>query len=188
MKVIIKTITALTVLLPALSYAAPELIVTWKASSYIPANYMGKALPIAGTPIDISAILIDGGVVASLSPYDINWYAGEDRIAGGKGVAIARVTAPSTGQDTLELRVNVAKYKDQPLDAFITIPIVHPEILIMQKPNVKTQDLSIIPFFWNILKPSDLTVTWSGDDSGVTAYAANKKNEMEFAQISISKQ
>ncbi|MDO8582640.1 MAG: hypothetical protein Q7R63_01470 [bacterium] len=188
LKIISKSLSLLAVFLPVLSYAAPELIVTWKASSYVPANYAGKALPVAGTAIDVSAILVDGNAVVSLSPYDINWYAGEDRVAGGKGAASARVTAPITGQSSIELRVNVAKYKNQPLDAFVTIPIVRPELLVMRKPNVKTQDLSVIPYFWNILTPAELVVTWEDNGNTVIARAVSKKNEMEFARMSIPKQ
>jgi hypothetical protein len=174
--------------MPVISHAAPEVILTWKATSYVPENYKGKALPVAGTPIDVSVILVDGGKVISLTPYDINWYAGEDRIAGGKGTIKVRTVTPITGQESLELRVNISKYKDQPLDAFITIPVVRPEILILKKANAQKQDFSVIPYFWNIMKPSELTITWEDGGDNVIAHATNKKNEMEFAQITIPKQ
>ncbi len=182
------SILILLLFLPVISYAAPEAILTWKAASYVPENYKGKILPVAGTPIDVSVILIDGGKVISLAPYDINWYAGEDRIAGGKGIIKVRTVAPITGQDSLELRVNVSKYKDQPLDEFITIPVVRPEILILKKPNAQKQDFSIIPYFWNIMKPSELTIAWEDGGDTITARAINKKNEMEFAQLTTPKQ
>ncbi len=188
MKIILKTILILGISLPALSYAAPELIITWKAASYTPKDYAGKALPIAGTPIDVSALLIDGGKVINLASYDINWYAGEDRIAGGKGVATTRTKAPITGQDFLELRVNVGKYENQPLDAFVTIPVVRPEILIRKKEGTKPQEFSIIPYFWNILSESGLTVTWEDTGDTVTASAENKKDPMEFARMTTPKQ
>ncbi len=187
MKIIQKTILVFGILLPGFSYATPELIVTWKASSYAPVAYAGKALPVAGTAINLSAILVDKGKVISLAPYDINWYAGEDRIAGGKGVASARTAAPVTGQDFLELRVNVGKYENQPLDAFITIPVVRPEILIRKKEGTKPQEFSIIPYFWNILSESGLTVTWEDNGDTVTASAENKKNPMEFARMTAPK-
>jgi hypothetical protein len=187
-KIILKAITALLFFMPVISYAAPELILTWKASSYVPANYAGKALPAANTPIDVLAILIDDGKVISLAPYDINWYAGEERIVGGKGAVRARTTAPNTGQDSLELRVNVGKYKDHPLDAFLTVPIVRPEIFIFEKAGAKRHNFSVIPYFWNITAGSDLAVTWDDAGDSVTAHAANKKNEMEFAQITVPKQ
>lgn len=188
MKMIFKVIMIIGVFLPAFSYAAPELILTWKASSYVPTNYKGKALPVAGTIIEASALLVDGGKVISLAPYDINWYTGEDRIIGGNGVSNARITTPTTGQDSIELRVNVAKYKDQPLDAFITIPIVRPELFILRKPAAQRKDFSIIPYFWNIITPNELMVTWDDNGDSVTAYATNKKNEMEFTQLTILKQ
>ena len=173
--------------MPVISHAAPELILTWKTSSYVPENYAGKALPVAGTSIDVVAILVDGGKVISLTPYEIHWYAGEDRIAGGTGVARVRTIAPITGQDSLELRVNVSKYQDQPLDAFVTIPIVRPEILILKKMNAQKQDFSVIPYFWNIMKPSELSILWEDGGDTITARATNKKNEMEFARMTVLK-
>ncbi len=188
MKKITAPILYIALLLPAFSYAAPELILTWKAASYVPETYTGKALPAAGTPIDASAILVDNGKVISLAPYTVNWYAGEDRIAGGAGTASVRVLAPITGQDELELRVNIGKYEDQPLDAFITIPVVRPEILMLRKAGTQRNSFSVIPYFWNILTPDELTIAWSESGGGITATATNKKNEMEFAQMSAPKQ
>ncbi len=175
-------------LLPALSYAAPELILTWKAASYVPADYAGKALPVAGTPIDASLILVDGGKAASLTAYDVNWYAGEERIAGGTGKTAVRVTAPATGQDTLELRASVGKYNGQTLDAFVTVPVVRPEILIRRKAGVTgAQEFTGVPYFWNVTGESGLVITWEDGDGSVTVRAVNRKNALEFAQTTVSK-
>ena len=182
------SIATLTFFLPLLSYAAPELILTWKANTYVPENFTGKALPIASSAIDASVILVNGGKVISLNPYDINWYAGEDRVTGGKGKANARLTAPATGQDALELRVHILKYENQPLDAFLTIPITRPEIVIAKKPHAQTQGFSIIPYFWNILNPNELAIAWDDNEDSITARATNKKNALEFARMTIPKQ
>lgn len=171
---------------PFLSHAAPELFITWKAASYVPPSYTGKALPTAGTPIDALVTLIDGSKAISLAPYDISWYAGENRVAGGKGVIAARAIAPITGEDSFELRASVAKYNDQPLDAFITIPVVRPKILIRKKTGVQN-GFSAIPYFWNIMNPDGLAITWDDLGDSITARATNKKNQLEFAQATTIK-
>ena len=187
-KKIIGAASTIGLIIPFLSHAAPEIVVTWKAASYVPEGYTGKALPVAGTSIDASAILVDGGKVINLAPYDINWYVGEDRVAGGRGISHARITAPVTGQDSFDLRVNVIKYKDQPLDAFVTMPVTRPRILITHKKNATPQGLSVAPYFWNIMSPDELEVTWSDNEDGITVQAANKKNALEFARSTIQKQ
>lgn len=189
MKIIPKTVAIIGIFLPALSYAAPEFFITWKASSYVPKGFAGKALPAAGTPIEASVILIDGGKAINLAPYEINWYAGEERIAGGLGATNARAIAPATGQDSLELRAHIVKYAGGPQDAFATIPVVKPEIVAVKKiTQPKARGFSIIPYFWNITTPDDLTVTWDDTEDSVTARATNKKNPLEFAQVTALKQ
>ena len=172
--------------MPFFSYAAPELLITWKATSYVPASYAGKAMPVAGTPIDASVLLIDGNKVISLTPYDINWYAGEDRITGGKGIVSTRIIAPATGQDSFELRASVAKYNNQPLDAFTTIPVVRPKIIIRKKTGAQN-GFSVIPYFWNIMNPDGIAIIWDDLGDSITARATNKKNQLEFAQATIIK-
>lgn len=176
--------------LPLFSYAAPQLVLSWKANSYVPSGYAGKALPIAGTRISASVILLDGGKAVSLAPYDIHWYAGLNLIATGKGRTTAEVVAPRTGEDALELRVNISKYASGAQDAFVTIPIIKPEIRIIGGGliSARAKGLAIEPYFWNIASPSDLTIAWEDNGDTVTARASNKNNALEFAQATISKQ
>ncbi len=188
LKTAVRTLAAALMLAPLFSYAAPELFITWKAGSYVPAGYAGKALPTAGTPIDFAAILVDGGKAVSLAPYDLNWYAGEDRIVSGKGAATARAAAPATGQDSLEVRVNVGKYAGQPLDAFVTVPVVKPEIVIRKKAGGAARGFSAVPYFWNVLDPDGIAMAWEDGEDGVTVRATNKKNPLEFTVSSAPKQ
>lgn len=176
--------------LPFFSYAAPQLILSWKANSYVPNGYAGKALPVAGTRIRASVILLDGGKTVSLAPYDIHWYAGENLIATGKGRANAEAVAPVTGEDTLELRISIPKYGSGALDAFVTIPIVRPELRITSNGliSARPKGLATEPYFWNIASPLDLTIAWEDNGDTVTARASNKNNALEFAQTTISKQ
>ena len=176
------------IVLPLFSYAAPQLILSWKANSYVPKGYMGKALPIAGTRVSTSVIMLENGKIVSLTPYDIYWYAGENRIAGGRGRVTAEAIAPITGEDTLELRVNIPKYGNGAQDAFVTIPVVRPEIIAVKNASQSQKKFLTTPYFWNISSPADLMIIWDDNGDTVTARASNKNNALEFAQTTISKQ
>lgn len=179
-------VAALGMFFPFFSYAAPELFITWKADSYVPRGYAGKALGVAGTPIEAKVILIDGIKTVSLAPYSVTWYAGEDRIAGGTGMTSVRTILPTTGQDELELRASIGKYNDQPLDAFVTIPVVRPKLLIRKKTDAQ-QGFSALPYFWNIKSPEDLLILWTDNGESITARATHKNNPLEFAQTTTQK-
>lgn len=176
--------------LPFLTNAAPELILTWKANSFVPSGYMGKALPVANTPLDASVILLDNGKVINTAPYEIHWYAGENLIATGKGKTTVRIPAPATGEDIIELRASIPKYSGGAQDAFASIPLVHPEIVIMKSvgSQVKSKGLTTYPYFWNIANANELNILWDDGEEMITARATNKKNPLEFAQTTISKQ
>ncbi len=181
---------ALGMFLPLFSYAAPELILTWKANSFVPSGYTGKALPVAGTPIDASVVLLDNGEVVNSAPYEIHWYAGENLVATGKGKTSVRITAPVTGEDTIELRASMPKYSAGAQDAFASIPVVRPEIVIMKSatPQIKSKAFTTYPYFWNITSADELEILWEDRGEAVTARATNKKNPLEFAQTTIIKQ
>lgn len=187
-RITLSIIMATGMLVPFFLHAAPELILTWQAVSYTPQGFMGKALPTADTPVEASILLIDGGRIINLAPYEINWYADEKRIAGGTGVYTAKTKAPATGQDSFELRAHVAKYADSPIDAFATIPIIKPQITIIKKmKRGAATEFSIAPYFWNITDPRDITITWDDTEDSVTAHATSKNNPFEFAKDSVLK-
>jgi len=190
MSPVIKKIAQITlffgIFFPFFSFATPELFITWKADSYTPNEYGGKSMPTAGTPITAMVLLIDNGKVINLAPYIINWYADEEQVFGGTGKTAVQLRAPETGQDTFEVRVNIGKYNDQPLDAFATIPIVRPKIVIRPKEGAQ-QRFSAIPYFWNIKKPQEVRITWTDNGDSITAYGRHLYNQLEFAQATIIK-
>ncbi len=182
----ISLISAATLSLPVAAQSPTTTIVlTWRAHSYAPIAYAGKTLPSAGTTIDIAAALVEKNIAAAISPHEIQWYLNGTLSGRGLGKLLFSFVAPQTGEDAIEIRAHIPKYRGESLDAFIIIPIVRPEVVIN---NAKLPLLEPLFYFFTVADPSSLAVQW--DDSGetITVRASNKNNPLEFAQARIMKQ
>lgn len=164
---------------------AAALILTWKAHSYAPIAYAGKALPSAKTPIDIAAALVEKNNVAAIAPYEIQWYLNDALAGRGLGKSLFSFVAPQTGEDAVEVRAHIPHYRGETLDAFITIPIVRPEVVIT---NAKPPFLEPLFYFFTVADPSSLTVQWDDNGETITVRASNNDNPLEFAQARATKQ
>ena len=124
----VSLISAVTLCTPTAAQSpSAALILTWKARSYVPLAYAGKALPSAGTPIDVSATLIEKNIPVNLVSYEIHWYVNGILADKGIGKTIFSFAAPRTGEDEVEIRAHLPHYRTGTLDIFAAIPIVRPE-------------------------------------------------------------
>lgn len=164
--------------------AEPTLIATWKAHSYTPLSYIGKPLPVGGTPIDATIILIDNNRAISLSDIEVRWYQEGSLVTHGKGRTTHSFTAPQTGQDTVSLRVNIPHYNGRVLDQFIDIPVTRPEVVI---DRAALPTLKPLFYFFSITNPASLAVSWDESGGFVILKASNKNNPLEFARAQITK-
>lgn len=185
MKPTILLIASIT-LTPLTTFAAnPALMITWKATSHVPAAYTGKALPTIGSPLTVSAAIIDNGRVIDPSSYSVRWYEDGNLSKTVRGDASFRSFAPRMGEDSLTLRASVPDYGGETLDTFIDIPVALPEIVI---DSAKLPMLTPLFYFWNITDPSSLSVEWSSDENGTTVRAKNPAHPFEFAEASLPPQ
>lgn len=164
--------------------ATPVLIVTWKARSYVPLSYLGKALPVGGTPLEVAAALFEGGRAVSLASTEVRWYRENTLVARGKGRTNFSFLTPRTGEDMVRLRVNIPNYQGAALDQFIDIPLVQPEAVIDAAALPK---LTPLFYFFSIVNPSSLTTSWEEAGLSITLQASNKNNPLEFARAQITK-
>ena len=167
------------------SAANPSLVITWKASSYVPPGYAGKALATTGSALSAQATIIDNGRVISPSSYSVRWYEAGNLSATLGGSTVFRSSAPRMGEDSFVIRASIPDYGEGTLDAFADIPVTRPEIVI---DSAKLPTLSPIFYFWNITDPASLSVEWSSDQETTTLRAKNPSNPFEFAQTTISKE
>lgn len=152
--------------------SAPQFLTSWKADSYVPSWYGGKALPSAGSNIEISFNLIDGGKIVDLSKTKVRWYINDELTVNeesGLGIKTLKFKAPQEVVGEIEIKIVVIGYKETEIEKFITIPIEKVEVVIDsprydQKISREKNFFRGIPFFFNILKISNLSVKWIANE------------------------
>ena len=165
--------------LSSFSQAAPEFLVTWKASSYAPSDYLGRILPSRGAPVEVNFELVDKNKIADLSKNEIRWYLDNKLQKTGKGIKKFNFAVANFADQTHQIRMTVIKYKTLgDLEKSITIPIVSPQVVI-DAPYANNRIRSglnsfrALPYFFNIADLSQLIVEWSANGQKTSGAVAN---------------
>lgn len=144
--------------------AAPEIWLTWKADSYVPPDFEGKAMPSDGTLVAASFEVVDGEKFVNLSSYEIYWYLNDEFIKGGVGEQQVSFRVPTRGNH--KLRVEVNNYNETTLVKTIEIPTIRPEAVIVApypRDNFSGSRIQVraVPYFFNTADPDRLNVLWT---------------------------
>jgi hypothetical protein len=145
--------------------STPQILLNWKADSYIPDGFPGKALPAADSRITVGADLIDLGRRVDLSKYKVFWYIDDKFYQGSVGLSQISFAAPHfIGATSLRVKVLVMDYGTGP-GKTITIPVVVPEAVIQSSaPSLAASaapfSLQAYPYFFNIEGPAQLNFNW----------------------------
>lgn len=154
--------------LVASGQSAPELMVTWKAATYVPANYPGKTLPGDGSFIEVALEVIDGGKIADLSQTEVQWLANRDTNASGRGLKYFSFNANAFhGNQVVD--ITLPSYKGARLTEKVVIPIARPEVVISGGPDIFRGLL----YFFNLTDLVQTKFTWSADGEAVEGIAEN---------------
>lgn len=162
--------------------SAPEFLVSWRASSYIPADYRGKALPSSGSRVEIGFDLIDKNKIVDLSRYNISWFLGQNFLRSGAG--LKKLTVNLTDNRAQTVRITIGNYNNVDLDHVFLLPVAEPEAVISVKTpyetarnqtflSLKNHLLEARPFFFNITAPSQLQFKWRVNGNLVSGAAEN---------------
>jgi hypothetical protein len=155
-------------LLPARAQqASPIAVITWHASgSYIPASYIGKALPNGTSAVVASVTVFDGGKVADLSGDTIYWYLNDTLAGGGPGAKSFTLTPFAGGGGSATLKVEIPNYsggliiKTAPITLATPVVVVntpYPAATFSANPLVVSAD----PYFFPVSSADQLSYTWS---------------------------
>lgn len=152
---------------------APEFIVSWKAGSFAPSDYLGKIFPTKNTSVEIGFDLIDENKFVNLSNYTIYWFLDGKLIKKGKGLKGIDFKTTQLNNDHL-VRITVVNYKGNDLDKTVVVPVVSPEVVInLPYPNneaIKAGQTIFRAFvyFFNVSKLTDLSFDWSVDNQKIS--------------------
>lgn len=144
---------------------APQFMVTWQAQNFAPADFAGKLLPIANTPIDVVFNVIENGKIADLTNTEVRWYVNNKIQQSGRGRQTLRFNAPEFSGGDQEVRISIPSYKNRELTKTITIPVTTPQVII-QTPLISNEvprgdiRLKALPYFFNVSNLKNLGITW----------------------------
>lgn len=147
--------------------SAPQVLLTWKADTYVPPGFPGKAMPTTNSLVRVSVEILENGKFADLSRQTIRWYlnATENFFDSGEGKQSVIVGSSPFPKDPTVVRVNIPNYGSREINKSITIPNVQPEAVI-RFPN-PTRDffsshiqLKAAPYFFHTKDPANLNFNW----------------------------
>ncbi|MDP3052725.1 MAG: hypothetical protein Q8N22_02065 [bacterium] len=152
--------------LSATAQTASQVLITWQAQSFVPAEYQGKILPASGTNIKLGLELVITNKIQDLSKADIFWYLDGKLLGRGQGLKQINFTATKGATNSHFVRAAV-NYNQQEYDGTADIPIANPKIVIQTPspannsiPLGKKNDFQAIPYFFNINNLGELLFTW----------------------------
>jgi len=214
-----------TILLPAFLFFAAvshgqssperEIILSWQALNFFPANYKGKPLATPFSPVRIGAELIENGRFVDISQYSIVWKLDNKLLKSGVGLKETSFRVQKTAGDFHIIQVVMEKDGIK-IDSSMLIPVSSQTIVVdiphpgnTIKSNTENP-VQAVPYFFNIRSLRDISFYWQVNDRKegggsnntlllktgtpqtndqkvieITASAQNNENPLEFAKSKV---
>jgi len=146
---------------------AANLILSWEANNYFPANYPLKALATPTTPILVAAELIQDGKIIDTSKAEFRWYVNGELFSRGNGLKeiLIQPSMPPIQISSYSIRTEVYLEKNQ-YENNLNINLFKPVVVIDYPSMIKTfkdKDkiaLQIVPYFFDVNNFSDFDFFW----------------------------
>ena len=155
-----------------------QVIMTWRADNFYPADFGGKAPATPGTPITVSTEVLRGGKLTDLSDAAFTWYVDEKLRGRGEGLKEIAFSANKSVGDSHFIRVNIQSSEGEVFESSIRVPISSPMVVLESPyPNqlVKSGDraeVTAVPYFFNVSSFQNLNFFWRVDN-GATEESGN---------------
>jgi hypothetical protein len=162
------------------STSKSQLVLTWQANNFYPADYAGKASATPDTPVTVSAEILSDGKLIDASLINFNWTLDGKFLARGQGVKETSFKVLK-GEGEFHVVGVSAQTKNGQTDSSLMIPVERPhlalEVPYPEKILVAGKDAAIqaIPYFWNITSFDKLVFFWTvngGLERGINGNSA----------------
>jgi len=177
-------------------------VITWQANNFYPADFGGRALPSPGTPVTLSAEIIQNNKLLDLSQATFLWYADETLFARGVGLKETTLKINKSPGDYSFVRVAV-QINNSSFENSLRIYAQAPTVVIEGNfPNQTIRAgsqtlLRAMPYFFNVSSLADLGFSWlindkiqnsSQDNQLLLSIGPLQGNSDAAAQISVAVQ
>jgi hypothetical protein len=165
-----------------------ELVFTWNAENFYPANYPGKAYATEGSPVTVSAEMLQGGRFLDVSEANVKWYLDNKLYAEGRGLKEIQFTAKSRRGSSHIVRA-LFERAGVKTEASVQIPVRAKEVVVESSapsgsvPANSSVSLLAVPYFWNVSALSDLRFSWRIDNRDIP----NENEQSLFIQFGAPK-
>ncbi len=168
---------------------APQLMLTWRAGSYVSPSYVGKVLPGLNAPVAVVMQLIDDGKIIDVSKKEIRWFANRKLVGAGAGQASYAFQTDDIGLSggAAEVKAVVVGYKGADVQRIVTIPIVAAEAVIRSPRAIVASGkntLQALFYFWGVTNPNTLRLSWSANGAKVDNGYGERAIELQIPAVS----
>jgi hypothetical protein len=146
-----------------------DIVLTWRAHTYYPANFNGKAEATPGAPVTIGLQVLKDGVIIDPAEMNFVWRLDGVVISRGIGLSYAEFFATATPNTHHEVRVSVSKKGNSLGEGFTTIPVRRPLLVLEHSyPDRILQSgtqvpMRLVPYFFTVSSLDDLRFFWQVD-------------------------
>lgn len=146
-----------------------EVMLTWRAETYVPADYAGRVLPARGASVTASVELLDNGRLVDLSGKKINWIVDRQILGSGIGLKTFTFTIPDFASERVRLVARITKSRGVSLEKSADLPVKKPEAVIdipYPSRTAKERDIRLyaLPYFFPIKSLEEISFLWRAND------------------------
>ncbi|PIR06221.1 hypothetical protein COY65_02230 [Candidatus Jorgensenbacteria bacterium CG_4_10_14_0_8_um_filter_39_13] len=147
------------------SEPSTQVILTWQANNYFPADYPLKALATPMTPILVSAELIKDNKIIDISKADFLWYVNNKYFNRGIGLKEILINVPVNWLGPYLVRTEI-QLEQNNYGNSVSVNIAEPQVIIDYPSPIKTFKegeqivLRSVPYFFNANNFQDFNFFW----------------------------
>jgi hypothetical protein len=171
--IIVLLVTSYQLLVTGAAAQTPaQVILTWQANNFYPADFGGKAQAAKNTPITVAVEVLRNGRLVNLSEATFTWYVDEKLQGRGNGLKEISFTVNKLVGDSHFVRVSVQSGENI-FESSIRVPVSKPAV-VLEAPypnqlvgNGDRPEITAVPYFFNINSFQNLNFFWQVNNGEV---------------------
>ncbi len=168
--VVLLVISYKSLVAPAGAQTPAQVILTWQANNFYPADYPGRALATPKTPVSVSAEVLRSNKFIDTSKANFTWLVDEKLLTSGVGLKEVVFNVSKAPGDSHFIRVSI-NLNNEAFENAVRVPVSKP-VLVLDAPYpnalVKAGGKALVeavPYFFNISSLQNLAFSWQVGNS-----------------------
>ncbi len=142
-----------------------QIIITWQANNFYPANYEGRALVTPNSPVVLASELLRNNKLVDTTQATFSWILDGKLLGSGRGLKEISFVSKKQAGDNHLVRVSI-KIGEETFENSARIEVSEPVVVIeIKSPSREIRageevKLQTIPYFFNVSSVRDLKFFW----------------------------